>query len=262
LLLIVAVAIGIFYWRKGPMGHADNTGGMRHIERFTPFERAAHQTNAVAFVLLAISGIVMAFGKYFMLPVMGATLFGWLSYGLKTMHNFVGPLFVVSLVVVFFTFLRDNFPRRGDWNWLKRGGGMLQGKEVPSHRFNAGEKLVFWGGVFLLGGIVAASGVVLDKLIPGLGETRGEMQVAHMVHAVGAVLMMAMFVVHIYIGTVGIRGAYRAMRSGYVDEAWAREHHEWWYEDIKAGKIAAQRSTPRGEKSAPLTTQDRPAAPA
>jgi formate dehydrogenase subunit gamma len=139
---------------------------------------------------------------------------------------------------------------------------MLQGKEVPSHRFNAGEKLVFWGGVFLLGTIVAASGVVLDKLIPGLGETRGDMQVAHMVHTVGAVLMMAMFVVHIYIGTVGIRGAYRAMRSGYVDEAWDREHHEWWYEDIKAGKIAAQRSAARGEKAAPLTTPDRPAAPA
>lgn len=262
LLLIVAVAIAIFYWRKGPLGHAENDAGLRHIERFTPFERAAHWTNAAAFVVLALSGIVMAFGKYFMLPIMGGALFGWLTYALKTMHNFVGPLFVVSLVVVFFTFVRDNVPRRGDWTWLKRGGGMLKGQEVPSHRFNAGEKVVFWGGVFLLGSIVVASGLVLDKLIPGLGETRGQMQVAHMVHALGTLLMIAMFMGHIYIGTIGMRGANQAMRSGYVDEAWAREHHEWWYEDIKAGRIAAQRSAPRTEAQLPLGAPGGPGAPA
>ena len=251
LLLIVAGAIAVFYWRKGALGHAENNSELRQIERFTPFERAAHWANAGAFVALALSGIVMAFGKYFLLPIMGATLFGWLTYGLKTMHNFVGPLFVVSLVVVFVTFIRDNVPGRADWTWLKRGGGMLSGQEVPSHRFNAGEKVVFWGGVFFLGSIVVASGLVLDKLIPGLGETRGQMQVAHMFHAVGALLMMAMFMGHIYIGTIGMRGASKAMRSGYVDEAWAREHHQWWYDDIKAGKIAAQRSA-QVEKAAPL----------
>ena len=77
LLLLVTVAIAIFYWRKGPLGgHIADTG--RTVERFTPFERAAHALNALAFVLLAISGIVMAFGKFFLLPVLGATLFGWL----------------------------------------------------------------------------------------------------------------------------------------------------------------------------------------
>ena len=142
------------------------------------------------------------------------------------------------------TFVRDNLPARGDWNWLRRGGGMLGGQEVPSHRFNAGEKLVFWGGVFALGLLVVASGLVLDKLIPGLGETRGQMQVSHMVHAVAAVLMMAMFLGHIYIGTIGMKDSYKAMRTGYVDEAWAKEHHEWWYEDVKAGKLPVQRSSP------------------
>ena len=243
LLLIVALAIGMFYWRKGPLGgHEANTG--RVIERFTPFERAAHWSNAIAFVALAISGIVMAFGKFFLLPVIGATLFGLLTYALKTLHNFVGPLFVVSLVIVFVTFLRDNLPQRGDLTWIRRGGGMLGGAEVPSNRFNAGEKLVFWGGVFALGLLVVASGLVLDKLIPGLGETRGQMQIAHLVHATATVLMMAMFVGHIYIGTIGMKGAYSAMRTGYVDEAWAQAHHEWWYDDVKAGKIPAQRSHP------------------
>jgi formate dehydrogenase subunit gamma len=243
LLLIVLGAIGIFYWRKGPLGgHVQDTG--RQIERFTPFERSAHWANAAAFLTLAVSGVVMAFGKFFLLPVLGGTLFGLLTYALKNLHNFVGPLFAVSLVVVVVTFVRDNLPAPGDWNWLRRGGGVLGDHEVPSHRFNAGEKLLFWGGVFLLGLVVVASGLVLDQLVPGLGDTRGQMQVAHMVHAVATVLMMAMFIGHIYIGSIGMKGAYQSMRTGYVDEAWAKEHHEWWYDDIKAGKIPAQRSQP------------------
>jgi formate dehydrogenase subunit gamma len=241
LLLIAAGAIGIFYWRKGAFGgHATDTG--RKIERFTPFERAAHWANAIAFVALAVSGLVMAFGKYFMLPVLGGTLFGWLTYALKNLHNFVGPLFAVSLVIVFFTYLRDNLPSKGDLHWLRRGGGMLGGAEVPSHRFNAGEKVMFWGGIFVLGLLVVASGLVLDKLVPGLGETRGQMQVAHLVHAAATVLMMLLFMGHIYLGTIGMQGAYQAMRTGNVDEAWAKEHHELWYDDIKAGKIPAQRT--------------------
>jgi formate dehydrogenase subunit gamma len=251
LLLIIALAIALFYWRKGGLGgHAPDTG--RKIERFTPFERAAHWTNAITFVVLAVSGLVMAFGKFFLLPVIGSTLFGWLAYGLKTAHNFAGPLFAVSLIVVFMTFLRDNLPRKEDITWMKRAGGMFSGVEVPSHRFNAGEKVVFWGGVFLLGIIVAGSGLVLDKVVPGLDYLRGDMQIAHMIHAVAAILMMALFLGHIYMGTLGMKGAFQAMRTGIVDEAWAREHHELWADDIKAGKIPAQRSP---EARAPLAGQ-------
>jgi formate dehydrogenase subunit gamma len=243
LLLLVVVAIGLFYWRKGALGgHEHDTG--RTIERFTYFERTAHWANAIAFVTLAVSGLVMAFGKFILLPVMGGTLFGWLAYALKTAHNFAGPLFVVSLVVVFITFVRDNFPKKEDLTWLAQGGGMLGGQEVPSHRFNAGEKVIFWGGVFLLGLIVVSSGLVLDKLLPAIAYTRANMQVAHMIHAVGAVLMMSLFLGHIYLGTIGMKGAYQAMRTGYVDEAWAREHHRLWHDDIKAGKIPAHRTPP------------------
>ena len=241
LLLIVLLAIGIFYFSKGAIKtHGADTG--RKIERFTPFERAAHWSNAAAFVILAISGVVMAFGKFFMLPVIGGTLFGWLTYVLKTMHNFAGPLFAVSLVIVFFTFLRDNWPQKGDVNWLLKGGGFISGAEPPSNRFNPGEKIVFWGGVFFLGIVVVSSGFVLDKLLPGLVYERSTMQIAHMVHAVATVLMMVMFLGHIYLGTIGMQGAYQAMKTGYVDETWAKEHHAYWYEDVKAGKIPAQRS--------------------
>jgi formate dehydrogenase subunit gamma len=185
---------------------------------------------------------VMAFGKFVLLPVIGASLFGWLTYALKTAHNFAGPLFAVSLAVVFFTFVRDNLPRQGDLAWLTKGGGLLSGKEVPSHRFNAGEKLVFWGGVLVLGLVVVGSGLVMDKLVPTLLYERSTMQISHMLHSVAATLMMAMFIGHIYIGTIGMRGAYQGMKTGYVDEAWAQEHHAEWLDDIKAGKIPAQRS--------------------
>ena len=243
ILLIVLGAIALFYWRKGEMRlHGAETG--RKIERFTPFERSAHWANAIAFVALAVSGVVMAFGKFFILPVIGLTLFGWLTYALKNLHNFAGPLFAVSLVIVFFTFLKDNMPRKEDWTWIVKGGGMLSGHEVASHRFNAGEKVVFWGGVTFLGLIIVGSGLMLDKLVPGLIYERSTMQISHMVHAVAAVLIMVMFIGHIYLGTIGMQGAYKGMRTGYVDETWAKEHHELWFDDVKSGKIPAQRSQP------------------
>jgi formate dehydrogenase subunit gamma len=245
LFLIMLGALAIVYFVRGPLEtHGADTG--RKIERFTPFERSAHWANAIAFSILAISGLVMAFGKFFLLPVMGLTLFGGLTYLLKNLHNFAGPLFAVSLVIVFLTFLRDNWPQRGDLKWLLKIGGFFDKRQVepPSNRFNAGEKVVFWGGVFLLGIVVVASGLVMDMLIPNVVYERGTMQIAHMFHSVATVLMMCMFALHIYLGTIGMRGAYKGMRTGYVDEAWAKDHHEFWYDDVKAGRIPAQRSQP------------------
>ena len=245
LLLIAVGAMALFYFSKGTIElHGQETG--RKIERFTPFERSAHWTNAIAFCALAISGIVMAYGKYFLLPIIGGTLFGWLTYALKNLHNFAGPLFTVSLVVVFITFVKDNMPSKDDLVWLLKGGGLFSGVEVPSHRFNAGEKVLFWAGVLFLGAVVVASGLVLNMLIPGLIYERSTMQIANMIHGVASLLMMAMFIGHIYMGTLGMRGAYSAMRTGYVDETWAKEHHELWYDDIKAGKIPANRSATEG----------------
>ena len=251
LVVIVLLALALYYFARGPLGgHEPNTG--RVIQRFTYFERAAHWSNAIAFCVLAISGLVMAFGKFLLLPLIGGALFGWLTYMLKTAHNFVGPLFTVSLVIVFLTFLRSNMPSRDDVRWLAKGGGLFGGGEPPSHRFNAGEKLVFWGGVFILGALVVSTGLVLDKVIPGLDYLRGDMQVAHMWHSICAILMMAVFLGHIYIGTIGMKGAYHAMKTGYVDEGWAREHHRYWYEDIRDGKIPVDRDPPSGRVQQPI----------
>ena len=254
LVVITLLALALFYFAKGAIGgHERYTG--RVIERFTYFERAAHWSNAIAFCVLAVSGLVMAFGKFTLLPLIGYTLFGWLTYVLKTAHNFAGPLFAVSLVIVFVTFVRDNIPSRDDLQWLRKGGGLFGGAEPPSKRFNAGEKIVFWGGVFTLGIVVVASGLVLDKLLPGLAYERGDMQIAHLVHATATVLMICLFLGHIYLGTIGMKDAYKGMKTGYVDEGWAREHHALWYEDIRTGKIPAQRTPP---VELPVGSQPRP----
>ena len=243
IILFVVLAVALYYKIKGPIGgHGRQTG--RVIERFTYFERVAHWSTAITFTILAVSGVVMSFGKFFLLPILGGQLFGWLTYALKTAHNFVGPLFAVSMVVMFFTYLPSNWPTRADWAWLIRAGGMLGGEHPPSHRFNAGEKVVFWGGMLVLGVVVVVSGFALDKIVPGLDLTRPQMQVVHIAHAVFSMFIIAMFIGHAYMGTIGVTGSWRAMKTGYVDEGWAEEHHRLWYDDIVTGKIPAQRSVP------------------
>jgi formate dehydrogenase subunit gamma len=250
LIVIAVLALAILFFTKGPLGH-DYPADSKKMERFTPFERAAHWANAFAFVALAVSGLTMAFGKFIVLPVIGTTLFGWLAYALKNLHNFVGPLFAVSLLIVIATFLKDNIANAADLNWLRKAGGMLGDRQVPSHRFNAAEKGVFWWAVTIPGLVVVASGLVLDQLVPGLGLLRSDMQIASMVHSVMAFWITSILVGHIYMGTIGTRGALEGMKSGYVTEGWAQEHHELWYDDVKAGKIPAQRA-PTAAPSAPV----------
>ena len=245
ILFVVAAVFGYYFW-KGPIGGHGRTTG-RLIERFTPYERFVHWATAITFTILAVSGIVIAFGKFLLLPIIGGQLFGWLTWALKTLHNFVGPLFAISAVLLFISYLPGNLPSRDDVRWLARVGGMLGGEHPPSGRFNAGEKIVFWGGLLVLGAFVIASGFALDKIVPGLDLTRPQMQVVHIFHAVASVLMIAMFIGHAYMGTIGVAGSYHAMRTGYVDEGWAEEHHPLWHDDIVAGKVPAQRSAPARE---------------
>ena len=253
-VLVPLVILGFFLW-KGAIPLKETPTG-RKIERFTPTERYVHWTMAVSFVTLGASGIVMLWGKHFLLPIMGHQLFGWLTYVLKNLHNLVGPLFTVSIIVAFVMWVRDNLPRGIDLQWLLKGGGLFgDGHAPPSHRFNAGEKLWFWGGLVLFGLVLSASGWVLDRIVPGVDYYRSTMQLAEIIHAIAAVGMICMSLGHIYMGTIGMEGAYRAMREGYVDEAWAKEHHELWYDDIKAGKIPAQRSQP----PAPPAPSEQPA---
>ncbi len=239
-VVLALITIGVFYKVHGPIGlHSPASGKM--IERFSSFERMAHWSMAISFCILALSGLSMLFGKHVLLPVIGHTLFGWLATLGKDLHNFVGPLFMFSIVVFFVTFLRDNIPRFHDLIWLVKGGGVFSGEVVPAGRFNAGEKIWFWGGVFALGIVSCASGLVLD--FPNFDQSRSLMMLANIVHVVAALFFIVWAFTHIYLGTVGTVGAYEGMRNGYVDETWAREHAQYWYEDVKSGR----RPLPSGE---------------
>ena len=233
-LLLIAMLLLIFgYYRwKGPLRlHEKPTG--RLIERFSDWERLVHWSAAISFVILGVSGIILMFGKYVLLPVFGYTLFSWLAMIGKNLHNFVGPLFIFCTLVMFVTYVKDNLWRAIDFTWFMKAGGLFSGEHVPSGRFNAGEKAWFWFGVTLLGLVIGASGLVLD--FPNFAQTRSVMQMANVVHAIASMLFILLAVSHIYIGTIGAEGAYEAMRHGLVDEAWAKEHHEIWYEEVKAG---------------------------
>ena len=161
-----------------------------------------------------------------------------------------------TLIAMFRPFVKDNFPRAYDRTWLAKGGGLLsRNTHVPLHRFNGGEKLLFWGGLVLLGMIVTVTGFILD--FPNYGQTRAQMQQAWTIHVIAALLFIALIAGHIYIGTIGTEGALAAMKTGYVDETWAKEHHEYWHDDVKAGKIAAQRSARAGAAAAGAAAQAR-----
>ncbi len=247
LIVIVLAGLLLFYLVKGPIRlHNPPTG--RLIERFNAVERAAHWTTAISFVVLALTGLIMFFGKYLLLPWMGYVAFSWITIISKNLHNFVGPLFIFSIIVTFLVFVRDNGFGPEDWKWFARIGGVFRGQEYPSGRFNGLEKMWFWGGLTLLGIIMAVTGVILD--FPNWNQTRGAMQLSEQVHLIAAALFIIGGLGHIYIGTIGMTGAYRAMRDGYVDEEWAREHHLLWYEQVKAGK--------RPEKFVPGQTQPAP----
>ena len=236
LLVLAVLAIAAIYFAKGPVKLHDKPTG-RLIERFTLAERWAHWVMGISFVVLGISGLIILFGKYVLLPVIGYTLFAWLTALAKNLHNFVAPLFAVSLVVFILMFIKDNLPKLHDLTWFAKAPGFFAGKHIPSGRFNGGEKAWFWGGVVVMSIALVVSGAIL--LFPNFDQVRATMQQASIVHMVAAVLVIAAAIGHIYMGTIGVEGAYQAMRSGYVDEVWAREHHEYWYDEVKGGAKSA-----------------------
>ena len=251
--LTVLVIMGYYAWRGSIEVNDKPTGRM--IERFTAVKRASHWAMALSFVALALSGLVTTFGKAVLLPLIGYTLFSWLANIAILVHNFTGLLFAVALPVFIVLFVRDNLPKAYDVVWLAKFGGMLDrsgAMHLPSGKFNAGEKVQFWLMVCVLSVVLVVTGLILD--FPNFGQTRATMQLANVVHMIAAMLAIVMGVAHIYLGTIGMRGAYEAMRYGYVDEAWAKEHHEYWYNDVMSGKV------PRGdEPDSPSLPQGRPA---
>ena len=237
LLALTALVIMGFYAWRGPI-ELDGKPTGRMIERFTAVKRIAHWSLALSFVALAVTGLVTTFGKAVLLPLIGYTLFSWLATISTLVHNFTGPLFAVALPVFIVLFVRDNLPKAYDVQWLVKFGGMLDrsgATHVPSGKFNAGEKGQFWLMVCLLSTVLVVTGLILN--FPNFNQTRSTMQIANVIHMIAALLAMAMAIPHIYLGTIGTPGAFEGMRYGYVDETWAKEHHEYWYNDVVSGKV-------------------------
>ncbi len=234
------VLAGFYLWR-GPIRVKGAPTG-RLIERFTVVERAVHWTVAITFTTLAVTGLIITFGKTVLLPIIGYTLFSILATVSKYAHNFVGPVLAVALPVMIVMFMRSNLFNKRDIEWFKKGGGMLTGEHVAAGKVNGGQKILFWLLVVLAGITLVVSGLILD--FPNFNQSRATMQVANMVHMVVGVLACCLLLGHIYLGTIGMKGAWEAMRTGYVDETWAREHHEYWYNEVKSGRGAVEGAPP------------------
>jgi len=269
LLLGTIALLLVFFVLRGrvPLDY-ERTG--RTVTRFQSFERAAHWLLAGSFILLGITGLLSLFGRMVIAPYISKDFNATLLLVSKYIHNNVAWAFIVALIVVFFLWVWHNIPNRTDITWFAQAGGIVGSKHPPAKKFNAGQKIIFWS-VILLGGSISLSGVSLlfpfdlpmfmktfDAMrslgidsLPFYGELpvglapHEEMQHAQAWHAIVSFVLMAIVIAHIYIGSIGMEGAYDAMGSGEVDEAWARQHHSLWLEELEAeGKAPSKDATP------------------
>jgi len=231
----------LFYLIRGMVRIEHGRSG-RTLVRFNAFERFVHWMTAVCFIVLALSGLNITFGKDLLLPLIGPEAFtGWSQWA-KYAHNYLSFPFTIGVVLIFLIWLAGNIPDRVDVEWLKEGGGIVGNQHPPAKRFNAGQKMIYWI-VVLGGGAVAVTGYLL--MFPFWGTSIVGMQTAQVIHGIVGVLFVAAMLGHIYIGTIGMEGAFEAMGTGTVDENWARQHHSLWLEEERAkGNVHA--ATPPG----------------
>jgi formate dehydrogenase subunit gamma len=219
--------IALFYLSKGRIPVDGGRAG-RTMQRFNGIERAAHWMTASTFVVLALTGLNLTFGRWLILPIIGPDAFATITLWGKYAHNFLSFPFTLGVVLLFLMWVKDNIPNKLDVAWFKAGGGLVGHGHPDAARFNGGQKMVFW--ITVVGGtLVAISGYVL--IFPFFVTDIAGMQLAHIVHGVISVLMIAAMIGHIYIGSVGMEGAFDAMGSGQVDVNWAKQHHGLWVED-------------------------------
>jgi formate dehydrogenase subunit gamma len=233
-ILGMLVLLLAFYLIRGMVRLESGRSG-RVLVRFSAFERFVHWMTATCFIILAITGLNITFGKPLLLPLMSPEAFTTWSTWAKYAHNYLSFPFTLGVVLVFLMWIAWNVPTKTDVNWLREGGGMIGHGHPPADRFNAGQKMIYWI-VVLGGGAVAASGYFL--MFPFYGTNVADMQTAQIVHGVAAALFIAIMIAHIYIGTIGMEGAFEAMWGGTVDVNWAKEHHRLWLEREEArGRI-------------------------
>jgi formate dehydrogenase subunit gamma len=252
-MLGMIILLALFFAFRGRIRIESGRSGVV-VERFGFLDRLAHWLTAVSFIILGLTGLNTLYGRYVLKPLIGADAFAAFSLFSKYIHNYVAFAFMAGLVLILVLWIRDNIPDRYDWIWLKKGGGMFSRRShPPARRFNAGQKIMFW--LVILAGIsISISGIAL--LFPfefalfgktfaflnifGLGlpsdvSPIAEMQLAQVWHGIMALFLVTVIIAHIYIGTIGMEGAFDAMGSGKVDANWAREHHSIWVAELESG---------------------------
>ena len=202
----------------------------RLVLRWGLFDRAMHWFVAITFLTLAFTGLNILYGKHFIPQYFGYDIWKNLIALSKFLHNYIGPIFSIGLLVMIVRWFGHNFFNKTDLKWFLQGGGLIGNKHPSAGFLNGGEKGWFWA-LTILGLVVVGSGLILD--FPLFGLTRNDMQTANLIHGGVSLLLVAVSLGHIYIGTIGSEGALEGMKTGYVDETWAKQHHDLWYEEVK-----------------------------
>lgn len=223
-LLLFAIVRGRIRLHSTPSG--------RTVERWSLGERVLHWYTAILFIILAITGLGILFGRAVLIPVMGYSGFSAFASVAMALHNYLGPFFVIGVVLEIVMWVRHALPNpKVDWDWFKKGGGFFGGGHPHSGHINPGEKYItFWIGLVLLGGAVSITGLIMD--FPMFGQTRETMQTANLIHAVAGGFWIALMLGHIYLGAWGVEGALSGMTSGRVSTEFAKEHHDLWYDEV------------------------------
>ena len=226
-VLVVLLLIFLF------IGTSKVEGGLsgNMVQRFKKFERVIHWAMAGFFLLLAITGLVLMFGRGLLIPLLGHETFSSIAALSKLSHNWSGPLFLFSLLLMLITYIKRNMYARGDMQWLFKAGGLIGDSHPSAGFFNMGEKIMFWL-VILVGLVLSVSGLIL--LMPGFGQGRSIMELSHVVHGISSIFLIALTFGHIYMAVVGVEGTTQAMTHGYVDIKWVEAHHDRWAEECKA----------------------------
>jgi formate dehydrogenase subunit gamma len=241
ILGMLALLVIFYLWR----GTIEIEGGRsgRTMVRFNGFERFVHWLTAATFIVLGITGLNITFGRALILPWMGPEAFSaWSEWG-KYAHNYLSFAFTIGVVLMFLMWIGQNFPTAADAEWLKAGGGMGKShRHPPAWKFNAGQKLLYW--LVILGGaaMIVTGYLLMFPFYYGMGV--GDMEMAQVFHGVIGVLFVALIIAHIYLGTLGMEGAFESMSQGTVDVNWAKEHHPLWYEEEQGRGASGARAQP------------------
>jgi formate dehydrogenase subunit gamma len=266
-LLGIIALLALFFALRGRIRIEGGRSGLT-IVRFKALERFTHWLTATCFVVLAITGLVMLYGRPLLIPLIGRDAFAVIALGGKYLHNYLAFGFMIGLVLMLVLWIRHNLPNRYDFIWLAKAGGMIGRTHAPAKKFNAGQKILFW--LVILGGIsVSTSGLMLlfPFQIDAFGPTFAwinwalgtslptqlsgiqEMQLAQLWHAMVGLFLTIVIIGHIYIGTIGMEGAFDAMGSGRVDANWAREHHDKWVEELERKGVVPPGHAPERDEA-------------